>query len=60
MTVNGDPSFEEKLVFCLKNDMRNLVNFNVNSGKSETFTLMGYFCQKYVMFEPKKDRGVVS
>ena len=27
--------FEEKLTLGFKNDMRNLVNFNVNSGKSE-------------------------
>ena len=29
------PNFEEKLTFCLENDMRNLVNFNASSGKSE-------------------------
>ena len=26
-------NFEEKLTFSLKNDMRNLVNFNASSGK---------------------------
>ena len=35
MTLKSDPNFDEKLAFCLKNDMRNLVNFNVSSGKSE-------------------------
>ena len=35
MTLKSDPNFEEKLTFCLKNDMRNLVNFNASSGKSE-------------------------
>ena len=30
------PKFEEKLTFGSKNDMRNLVNFNVSSGKSES------------------------
>ena len=30
-----DPNFKEKLTFCLKNDMRNLVNFNPISGMSE-------------------------
>ena len=34
MTLKSDPHFEEKLTFCLKNDMRNLVNFNSGSGKS--------------------------
>ena len=29
------PKFEEKLTLVSKNDMRNLVNFNANSGKSE-------------------------
>ena len=35
MTLKSDPNFEEKLTFCLKNDMRNLVNFNAISEKSE-------------------------
>ena len=34
MTLNKDLKFEEKLTFCLKNDMRNLVNFNRSGGKS--------------------------
>ena len=120
MTLKKDPHFEEKLTFCLKNDMRNLVNFNASSGKSENlhfdvlllsiaytvsikmaqksylswhwrviqmfkknwhfvwkitwgiwwiltraveslqiWTLMGYFCRKYVMFRLKKHGGVV-
>ena len=35
MTWKSDAKFEEKLTPCSKNDMRNLVNFNLNSGKSE-------------------------
>ena len=35
MTLKKDPNFEEKLTFCLQNDMRNLVNFNPSSAKSE-------------------------
>ena len=35
MTLKSDPNFKEKLTFCLKNDMTNLVNFNVSRGKSE-------------------------
>ena len=31
MTLKEDPNFEEKLTFCLKNDMRNLVNFKIQS-----------------------------
>ena len=55
MTLKSDSNFEEKLTFCLKNDMRNLVNFNLSSGKSENL----HFCRKYVMFELKRYRGVV-
>ena len=43
MKLKKDPNFEEKLTFYLKNDMRNLVNFNLSSGKSENL----YFCRKY-------------
>ena len=28
MTPKRDPNFDQKLTFYLKNDMRNLVNFN--------------------------------
>ena len=34
MILKKDPNFEEKLTFCLKNDMRNLVDFNASCGKS--------------------------
>ena len=51
MTLKSDPNFEEKLTFCLKNDMRNLMYFNLSSENLKICTLMGYFCQKYVKFE---------
>ena len=35
MTMKSDAKFEEKLNLGSKNDMKNLVNFNVSSGKSE-------------------------
>ena len=36
MTLNSDVAkLEENLTLTSKNDMRNLVNFNVNSGRSE-------------------------
>ena len=35
ITLKSDAKFEEKLTLGSKNDMRNLVNFNVSSGKSE-------------------------
>ena len=35
MTLKSDVKFEEKLTLGSKNDMRNLVNINVSSGKSK-------------------------
>ena len=35
MTLKSDAKFEKKLTLGSKNDMRNLVNFNASSGKSE-------------------------
>ena len=35
MTLKSDAKFEEKLTLTSKMDMRNLVNINVSSGKSE-------------------------
>ena len=45
MTLKSDPNFEEKLT-CLKNDMRNLMNFNLSSGKSENLPFDGVFLSK--------------
>ena len=58
MTLKSEAKFEEKLTLRSKNDIRNLVNFNASSGKSENFTLMGSFLMGS-MFEPKKCRGVM-
>ena len=35
MTLNGDVKFDEKLTLGSKKDMKNFVNFNVSSGRSE-------------------------
>ena len=35
MTLKSDTKFEEKLALGSKNAMRNLVNFNMSSSKSE-------------------------
>ena len=35
MTLKSDGKYEEKLTLGSKNDVRNLVNFNVSSGKSQ-------------------------
>ena len=34
MTLKSDAKFDKKLTLGLKNDMKNLVNFNSSSGKS--------------------------
>ena len=46
MTLKSDPNFEEKLTFCLKNDIRSLMNFNSRSGKSENLYFDGIFLRK--------------
>ena len=46
MALKSGPNFEEKLTFCLKNDMRNLVNFNASSGKSENLNFDGLLLLK--------------
>ena len=35
MTLKSDAKFDEKLTFGSRNDIRNLMNFNASSGKSE-------------------------
>ena len=46
MSLKNDPNFEEKLTFCLKNDMRNLMNFNSSSEKSANLHFDGIFLSK--------------
>ena len=43
MTTEKDSDFEEKLTFYLKNDMSNLVNFNLSSRKPKNFHFDGLF-----------------
>ena len=54
MTLKRDRNFEEKLTFCLKNNMRNLVNFNASSGKSENLLFDGLFLSKVFNVWAKK------
>ena len=61
MALKRDPNFEEKLSFCLKNDIWGI--WWTLTGLAESLkicTLMGYFSRNYVLFELKKYRGVVS
>ena len=48
--------FEEKLTCGFKYSMRNLANFHQTTQKSKNFTLMGYFCPKYMRFELKNTK----
>ena len=57
MTLKSDEKIEEKL--GSKNDIKNLVNFNVSSAKSENLNFNLLLLQKYIMFKPKKSRGVM-
>ena len=58
MTLKRDPNFEEKLTFCLKNDMENLVNFNPSNRNFENLHFDELL--NYVLFQLRKYRGVVS
>ena len=46
MTPKSDPNSEEELIFCLKNDMNNLVNYNLSSEKSENLHFDKIFLTK--------------
>ena len=41
MALKSYQNFEVKLIFCLKNDMNNLISFNASSGKSENLHFNG-------------------
>ena len=44
MTLKSNPNLEEKLTFCLKNNMKNFGEFNAaSSGKSENLHFDGVF-----------------
>ena len=60
MTLKSDAKFKEKLTCGFKYDMRNLVNFDPTTQKSEDFFSMGSYCPKYTRFELQKYRGVIS
>ena len=51
---------EKKLTFCLKSDMRNLVNYNLGSGKSKNLLFIELLLYKLCNFEAKNYKGVVS
>ena len=61
MTPKGDETFNGKLTCGLENDIRNLVNFRVTSGKSENFHFDGLLLSKaYKVLDEKLQKSYVS
>ena len=56
ITLKNDAKLEQALTCVLKNDVRNLANFDTTL---KIYTLIAFFRPKYVMFELKKYRGVM-
>ena len=54
MTLKQYPNFDLKLTFYLKNDMNNLMKFNLSSGKSENVQFDGLRLQKVFNVWAKK------
>ena len=54
MTLKSVGKFVEKLTLASENDIRNLVNYNASSGKSENLHLDVILLSKVYMFEPKR------
>ena len=46
MTMKKDPNFEKNLTLSLKNNLRNLLNFNSSSEKSKNLHFDGIFFVK--------------
>ena len=58
MKPESDAKFEEELTLGSKNDMRNFVNFNASSGKSENMCfdgllLISFLSWMNVLFEKR-------
>ena len=59
MKLKRDKKFGEDLTCRFKIDIRNLTNFDLSTWKSQKVS-MGSFWAKYILFELKKYRGVIS
>ena len=62
MTMKSDVRFEEKLALDSKSDMRNLVNFDGRSGKSENvhFDVVLLFLIAYIVSASKVPKSCLS
>ena len=59
MKLKGDTKFKRKLACGLKNDTKNLLNFDTSSYKSKNMHFVGLFCPKHTKFYMKKYRRVM-
>ena len=60
MTLKGDAIFKETLIGCLKNDIRNLVNFHTSSCKSEDLHSDELICNVLKVLDEKVQNSYVS
>ena len=61
MTLKGDAKFKGKLIRGLKSDIRNLVNFQTSSQKSENLHFDGLLLSKaYKVLDAKVQKSYVS
>ena len=61
MTLKVDAKFKGKLTCGLKNDVRNLINFNASSAKSKNLHFGGLLLSKaYKFFDEKVQKSYVS
>ena len=60
MTLESNAKFKKKVIFGLKNDMRNLANIHQRTQSLIIGTFMASFCPKLKMYELKIYRGVIS
>ena len=57
--IKSDVKFEEKLTLDSKNDIKNLMNFNASSGRSENSHFHVLVLSKNITIDPKMYRGVM-
>ena len=58
--MKSDAKFEEKLTLGSKNDIRNFVNFNLSSDKSENLHFDVLLLPIALKFQLKKYRRIIS
>ena len=59
MKLKRNTKFVEELTRCLKTGIRNLTKYDLSTQVSKILILMGSFWAKYILFELKKNRGII-